>query len=62
MDSEKSTNGNCSAKQIVGKNTSFINSDFLVDLDSEETRRAIPDRYNRYDDSGADEDMDDEDS
>jgi hypothetical protein len=27
-------------KQIVGKNTSFINTDFLVDLDSEESRRA----------------------
>lgn len=37
-------------RQIVGKNTSFLNNDFLVDLDSEETRRAIPDRYNRYDD------------
>jgi hypothetical protein len=37
-------------KQIVGKNISFLNTDFLVDLDSEEKRRAIPDRYNRYDD------------
>jgi hypothetical protein len=42
-------------KQIVGKNMSFINTDFLLDLDSEKTRRAIPDRYNRYDD-GPDED------
>lgn len=47
-------------KQIVGKNISFLNNDFLVDQDSEETRRAIPDRYNRYDD-GHDEgdDVDD---
>jgi hypothetical protein len=36
-------------KQIVGKNISFLNPDFLVDLDSKEARRAIPDRYNRYD-------------
>jgi hypothetical protein len=39
-------------------NVSFINNDFLVDLDSEENRRAIPDRYNRYDDGSDDEDDD----
>jgi hypothetical protein len=47
-------------KQIVGKNISFLNNDFLADLDSEETRRAIPDRYNRYDD-GHEEDDDSDD-
>jgi hypothetical protein len=47
-------------RQIVGKNTSFLNADFLVDLDSEETRRAIPDRYNRYDDGHSDDEMDGE--
>ena len=47
-------------KQIVGKNTSFINTDFLLELDSEEGRRAIPDRYNRYDDGTANDDDDDD--
>lgn len=37
-------------RQTVGKNISFLNPDFLVDLDSQVARRAIPDRYNRYDD------------
>jgi hypothetical protein len=45
-------------QQVVGMNVSFINNDFLVDLDSEENRRAIPDRYNRYDDGSDDEDDD----
>lgn len=45
-------------KQVVGKNISFLNSHFLLDLESEETRRAIPDRYNRYDDG--DEQVDDD--
>jgi len=44
-------------KQIVGKNTSFINTDFLLELDSEESRLAIPDRYNRYDDGTDDSEM-----
>jgi hypothetical protein len=49
-------------EQTVGKNTSFINTDFLLELDSEESRPAIPDRYNRYDDGTADDDeTDDED-
>ena len=49
-------------QQIVGKNISFINQEFFAELDAEDERRAIPDRYNRYDDGmGEDDDEDDED-
>ncbi|NEW97295.1 RNA-directed DNA polymerase [Rhodopseudomonas sp. BR0G17] len=41
--------------QVVGKNISFIKNDFMDDFDLEVSSRAIPDRYNRYDE-GSDED------
>jgi hypothetical protein len=43
--------------QVVGKNTSFIHSNFMSELEWEQSDRAIPDRYHRYDD-GMDEDDD----
>ncbi|WP_316160322.1 RNA-directed DNA polymerase [Bradyrhizobium sp. SZCCHNRI20481] len=44
-------------KIVVGKDISFLNPNFLLDLDSEEGRRAIPDRYNRYDDRTGEEEI-----
>lgn len=47
-------------QQVVGKNISFLDGDFFENFHAEVDRRAIPDRYNRYDDGFAeDEDEDD---
>jgi hypothetical protein len=47
-------------QQIVGKNISFINQDFFSELEAEDERPAIPDRYNRYDDGSSEDDDEDE--
>jgi len=43
---------------VGGENVSFLNGAFMQELEIENGRLAIPDRYNRYDDRAADADND----
>lgn len=48
-------------QQVVGENCSFLDSEFYDRLNLEDSDRAIPDRYNRYDDGIAEEEEEEED-